>query len=290
MLKAFLQTHTLTGGAFSLIPSLLCSIVCIFSSSPATLPPPPHYSILAVLQGSAAKLHNTAEYSVYACWADARTYCQSSIFLSLRLVLHNLSHTPTSWHSSLVPPSSLLGSLPWQGGQTSCDSAVVCRIHSAQGPQALDDNQPNLSHRFSTAWNIHRTICQKWPAAAFPQTTSLNATQSLLQKSRQSSPLYYLSFSTMVFCSFTRTCSSFCMLITGTQSNEEGNVRHISDSSLWCCERRLTWCKQERMKERELSLHEVIDWMLNRIKFLVSVLEEEWCAFALLEHAHWTYF
>lgn len=48
-------------------------------------------------------------------------------------------------------PFSLLGSLPWQRGQTSCDSAVVCRMHSASGPQALDDNQPNLSHRFSTA-------------------------------------------------------------------------------------------------------------------------------------------
>lgn len=76
-----------------------------------------------------------------------------------------------------VPPFSLLGSLPRQGGQTSCDSAVVCRTHSARGPQAPDDNQPN---RFPTAWKIHshRHLPDSYTASC-PRTTSLNVTRLL---------------------------------------------------------------------------------------------------------------
>lgn len=138
------------------------------------------------------------------------------------------SHSSPSPTSSphTAPPSPSPGSLPWQGGQTSCETAVVCRMHSAPGPQALDDNQPNFSHRFSAAWKIHRPICQTWNGLLHslefhcrPQTTSLHVTRSLLlllllreQTVRPPllSPLHlhFPSSPHTHTCSFSRTCFS----------------------------------------------------------------------------------
>lgn len=158
-------------------PFFLWNIVWILSSGCSLLflsPLPFYHSILifppfslwqytfyrSVLQSHMWSLRVQFIFLEYTCTRTVYSAMHPLVLLFLSFFLHNLSHTLTCWHSSPFPPFSLLGSLPWQRGQTSCDSAVVCRMHSAQGPQALDDNQPNLSHRFSTAWKIHRTICQ----------------------------------------------------------------------------------------------------------------------------------
>lgn len=106
-------------------------------------------------------------------------------------------------------------------------------VECIQGPQALDDNQPNLSHRFSTAWKIHRPICQTWNGLLHslefhccPQTTSLNVTQFLLLGERAVKPPL---LSPLLF-HLTGPVSSLCMLITG-------------NSFLWWSERLQCWWK-----------------------------------------------
>lgn len=88
-------------------------------------------------------------------------------------------------------------------------------MHSAQGPQALDDNQPNFSHRFSAAWKIHRPICQTWNGLLHslefhccPQTTSLGVTRFLLLWELTVRPYYRHFISIFFSCSFSRTCFS----------------------------------------------------------------------------------
>lgn len=123
------------------------------------------------------------------------------------------------------PPFSLLGSLPWQGGQTSCDSAVVCRTRSARGPQTPDDNQPNLSRRFSTAWKIHGPICQTWNGLLhcleFPPVSSDHFTEchTLAAVTGSDSFLLLIPTPPLFSCSFNASYSSYCMLIRGTWSD-----------------------------------------------------------------------
>ncbi len=174
-------------------------------------------------------------YIFLSCFSLSISFCTTS-------VTHQHTHIPP------LPPFSLLGSLPWQRGQTSCDSAVVCRMHSAQGPQALDDNQPNLSHRFSTAWKIHRTICQTWNGLLHclefhccPQTTSLNVTQFLLL-GELTAP--FIISTSPPFCS-AHLIGLVPLAVCWSQ--ELGTVinatRVISDSCLWWSERQQCWWK-----------------------------------------------
>lgn len=136
-------------------------------------------------------------------------------------------------------PFSLLGSLPWWGGQTSCDSAAVCRTCSARGPQALDDNQPNLSRRFSTAWKIHGPICQTWNGLLhcleFLCVSSDHFTEChTVAAVTGSDSLFLLIPSPPLFsCWFNASSSSYCMLIRGTWS-DRGSSAAFYDRQKGC--------------------------------------------------------
>lgn len=143
------------------------------------------------------------------------------------------------------PPLFLLGSLPWQGGQTSCDSAVGHRTRSAQSPQAPDDNLPNLSRRFSTAWKIHGPICQTWNGLLhcleFPRVSSDHFTEchTVAAVTGSDSFLLLIPSPPLSSCSFNASYSSYCMLIRGAWSE-----RRLLHGSLWSSGRLQSWKKK----------------------------------------------
>lgn len=164
-------------------------------------------------------------------------------------------------------------------------------MHSAQGPQALDDNQPNLSHKFSTAWKIHRTIWQTWNGLLHclefhccPHTTSLDVTElRLLGELSAKTPFIICSSPPFSSAYLKRTCSSCCTLITGTCNSDKSNTSHSRQLSL------MVWKTAVLMKiswnQREVTEYQAVWSVRLNVKqvqiLLLFTLKTVWCVIAL---------
>lgn len=141
------------------------------------------------------------------------------------------------------PPFSLLGSVPWQGGQSSCDSAVVCRMRSARGSLGTG-RQPTkpLSQVFNSMKNTWSHLPDlKWPPTLFRISPRVLTPHHWMSHGCCSYWLWQLSLLLLIpspplcSCSFNASYSSYCMVIRGTWS-DGGSL-----TALWSSERQQSW-------------------------------------------------
>lgn len=119
-------------------------------------------------------------------------YAEQTCALIVSQASFSLSGQPCSYADiPPLPPSSSLGSLPWQGGQTSCDSAAVCRMHSAKSPPQhwTATRQTSVAGFPQHEKDIEPSARLKMACYCCPQTTSLNVTVPVIWEADTQAPL-----------------------------------------------------------------------------------------------------